>query len=353
MSISIKEYFALAGTSFTNDDARVIGPVLQEIATDGSVTAEAVVQAAHSANSPLRSYFEWDDKKAAHQYRVGQANYMINAVRVRFVSAGKEYATRAYRVVTKQYEGDAAGWDEDERSVEIVRSPNDEILAALREVDAWRVKYAHLSTFQNAKSFLVPIFNQIAEFRADLAGKEAMPIDGALGELTQWVQKYGDADAVSASALLGEHIHYMVEAINESWENFGRFKHDPALRRSLVEEENEELRERVRILEEMLNGKESLPPELRLTASEERVVSALLSRDVMTKEAISMALYSDRPDVAPELKIVDVFVCKIRAKIESHGLKIETHWGRGYSMPAESKQELRGMIAARKEAAAA
>jgi|SRR5580700_2392435 two-component system cell cycle response regulator CtrA len=352
MTISIKEYFALTGSSFSNDDARAIGPVLQEIATDGDVTAEAVVQAAHSANSPLRGYFEWDDKKAAHQYRVGQANHMINAVRVRFVSEGKEYATRAYRVAVKQHEGDAAGWDEDERSIEIVRSPNDEILAALREVDAWRVKYSHLAAFQNAKSFLVPIFNQVAEFRADLADAAPIPINGALGELVEWVQKYSNEEAVSASALLGEHIKYMAEAINESWESFGRFKHDPALRRSLVEEENEELRERVRMLEETMNGKELLPPELKLTASEERVVSALLSRDIMSKEAILTALYSDRADDAPEIKIVDVFVCKIRAKIEPHGLQIETHWGRGYSMSPESKQELRGMIAARKEAAA-
>jgi two-component system, cell cycle response regulator CtrA len=45
-----------------------------------------------------------------------------------------------------------------------------------------------------------------------------------------------------------------------------------------------------------------------------------------------------------------VFICKIRAKIEPFGINIETLWGRGYTMPPESKVELRGMIEAQRVA---
>lgn len=44
----------------------------------GSVTAEAVVAAATPETSPLHSEFEWDDTKAGHQYRLGQARELIH-----------------------------------------------------------------------------------------------------------------------------------------------------------------------------------------------------------------------------------------------------------------------------------
>lgn len=53
---------------------------------------------------------------------------------------------------------------------------------------------------------------------------------------------------------------------------------------------------------------------------------------VMTKEAILSNLYGGLDE--PDIKIVDVFICKIRAKLAKAGLKdvITTVWGRGYSV---------------------
>lgn len=33
-----------------------------------------------------------------------------------------------------------------------------------------------------------------------------------------------------------------------------------------------------------------------------------------------------------EIKLVDVYVCKLRKKLDGLGVVIETHWGRGYSL---------------------
>ncbi len=54
---------------------------------------------------------------------------------------------------------------------------------------------------------------------------------------------------------------------------------------------------------------------------------------VISKEALLRVLYPNR--AAPELKILDIFVCKIRKKIEeTFGITvIETAWGRGYFVP--------------------
>lgn len=75
-----------------------------------------------------------------------------------------------------------------------------------------------------------------------------------------------------------------------------------------------------------------------LTALEQRVVQALLDNKghAMSKEHLLQCIYFDRPGDLPDIKIVDVLVCKIRAK-KPKGLKIITHWGRGYEAVEVSK----------------
>ena len=46
---------------------------LDKLAVDGKLTAQAVVDAAREEGSPLHGFFEWDDNKAANEYRLLQA----------------------------------------------------------------------------------------------------------------------------------------------------------------------------------------------------------------------------------------------------------------------------------------
>lgn len=61
---------------------------------------------------------------------------------------------------------------------------------------------------------------------------------------------------------------------------------------------------------------------------------------VMSKEMIMGQIYTEGVDEEPEMKIIDVFVCKLRRKLtEAHpdsGGFIETVWGRGYRLPEQS-----------------
>ncbi|MGO8093196.1 helix-turn-helix domain-containing protein [Rhizobium leguminosarum] len=92
------------------------------------------------------------------------------------------------------------------------------------------------------------------------------------------------------------------------------------------------LEERIRQLEEALMPSIVIVPvEYQLTALEARVFSHLSSRELGTKQSIMMALYSDCAD-EPEIKIVDVFVCKMRRKLSKFGVRIETVWGQGYRL---------------------
>lgn len=53
---------------------------------------------------------------------------------------------------------------------------------------------------------------------------------------------------------------------------------------------------------------------------------------VLTKEHFLAHMYDERDE--PEVKIIDVFICKLRAKFKLYGVPdmIETIWGRGYIM---------------------
>jgi two-component system cell cycle response regulator CtrA len=73
---------------------------------------------------------------------------------------------------------------------------------------------------------------------------------------------------------------------------------------------------------------------LSLTGKEFALLQLLMLRKnmVMTKDAILNQLYGGMDE--PELKIIDVFVCKIRKKLAAVGLGdfIGTVWGRGYTV---------------------
>jgi two-component system cell cycle response regulator CtrA len=74
-----------------------------------------------------------------------------------------------------------------------------------------------------------------------------------------------------------------------------------------------------------------------LTGKEYTCLEFLASRRGMTvtKEMFLSHLYGGRDE--PEIKIIDVFICKLRRKLAEAGAPplIETVWGRGYTIPAD------------------
>lgn len=49
---------------------------------NGQLDPVAVVESARDPNSPMHSFFEWDDTEAARQYRLGQARQLIRRIKV-------------------------------------------------------------------------------------------------------------------------------------------------------------------------------------------------------------------------------------------------------------------------------
>lgn len=60
---------------------------------------------------------------------------------------------------------------------------------------------------------------------------------------------------------------------------------------------------------------------------------------VVSKEQLMTAIYSLNVEEEPEIKIIDVYVCKLRRKLKDMGFKIQTVWGSGYRMTWETGNE--------------
>lgn len=76
---------------------------------------------------------------------------------------------------------------------------------------------------------------------------------------------------------------------------------------------------------------------LHLTGKEYQMIELLSLRKgiTLTKEAFLTHLYGGMDE--PEMKIVDVFICKLRKKLRAAGgHPIETVWGRGYKLRDET-----------------
>ena len=83
---------------------------------------------------------------------------------------------------------------------------------------------------------------------------------------------------------------------------------------------------------------------VHLTSKEYQILELLILRKgaTQTKEMILNHLYGGKDE--PDLKIIDVFICKLRKKlaaVSSGGNYIETVWGRGYVLRSPADEELK------------
>lgn len=72
--------------------------------------------------------------------------------------------------------------------------------------------------------------------------------------------------------------------------------------------------------------------EIHLTGKEFKILELLSLRKnvTLTKDMILNHLYGGMDE--PELKIIDVFICKLRKKLAASDARLDTIWGRGYAL---------------------
>lgn len=79
-----------------------------------------------------------------------------------------------------------------------------------------------------------------------------------------------------------------------------------------------------------------------MTLTEGRVLYLLVSRDFVTKDAMYSHIYPPylADDDTPGIKILDVYICKLRGKLTHRGYNFETVWGRGWQMDKSKRDSL-------------
>ena len=122
-------------------DAQTIGEALEAIrvARGGELTPQNVVREPESPQHPLHGFFEWDNTKAAVQFRLDQARGIIRLVRVADTDA--EEAPRAFISIGSDKGTSYRSFGEVKASADLT----DAVLAAAqRELEAFERRYRSL-----------------------------------------------------------------------------------------------------------------------------------------------------------------------------------------------------------------
>lgn len=124
-------------------DVNVAVKVMKGLAEKGSLTPEALVDASRPEDAPLHSEFEWDDAKAAEEWRKQTGRVMIGSVVYIQEDQPKMPPVRAYYHIEQKesvYEPIEVILRNDEKADKLFR-------LAVRELSAFRDKYASIKSF--------------------------------------------------------------------------------------------------------------------------------------------------------------------------------------------------------------
>jgi hypothetical protein len=144
-NINRKELFKMAAykwktASYIKADAEKAGKMCEELERTGGLTAERLVEANEPEDAPLHDEFEWNDEKAAGEWRKQQARHIINSL---VIVSEKQDAepVRAFISIERaspNYE-----------SLDVIIHSEDKYAAllamALKELEAFKKKYSQLA----------------------------------------------------------------------------------------------------------------------------------------------------------------------------------------------------------------
>lgn len=104
-----------------------------------------------------------------------------------------------------------------------------------------------------------------------------------------------------------------------------------------LKRENEQLRDRLAVLEETFGANLRAPSILNLTRMQERIFCVLYRRGFCERDTILAAMYGvDMYD--RNSNSLEVILVSLRRKLAPHNIEIKSSYGRGYEMPEASQK---------------
>jgi hypothetical protein len=152
-------YQAKPGSHLTADAVRALGEAIDALNKGPGATPEALVELARNESSSIHRYFEWDDAKAADQYRLHQARYYLRSVVVEWVTEeGKTLHLRAFNPVYGEggvrWEGLKTAAQKDGEIQLLLERARAELRAFRKKYKALRVLDAGIELMREIDGFL-------------------------------------------------------------------------------------------------------------------------------------------------------------------------------------------------------
>lgn len=130
-------------------DAKAVGAHLELLRQQfkGELTPEDVLSDAKHDNSPLHSFFEWDNTAAAHQHRLAQARGLIRSVVAVYVDEEKKQPAMRAKAYVHIAEAGSPHYREAGHAMSQTKTRQLVLQRAWRELQAWRKRYADIKEF--------------------------------------------------------------------------------------------------------------------------------------------------------------------------------------------------------------
>ena len=145
--------------SYIRASAQDAGEMCDDLALRGKLTAKNLLDANRPEDAPLHGAFEWDDAKAAEEFRLGQARHIIACLVIKPETKTEPQVRCFYNLErsSPNYHSINAILDDTDSTELLLKN-------ALGELAAFQRKYAVLKK-------LSPVFGAIEQVRMDLDGE--------------------------------------------------------------------------------------------------------------------------------------------------------------------------------------
>lgn len=191
-TVSVMSFRIAPGARIAKRDADIVGRELLRLRTVGTLTRELVLDAAASVDSPLHRFFEWNNRSAAHEYRLVQAGYLLRSIEVVVHDAkGEPVALKAFYNVDT--ESDGRRWepmqfvfDDRELSARVLQD-------AYSMLEGWIARFKKYEWAQQAIPFATKALSKIKRRGKGRTGKgrTGKERNGGIGEARKGAERKG------------------------------------------------------------------------------------------------------------------------------------------------------------------
>lgn len=138
-------------------DAQKSGELFEQLSkTEEGLTASTLLEANKPESAPLHNEYEWNDEKAANEWRLQQSRHFINSITTIVMSDSEEQQVRAFHIVTEksQYEPIMAIIKEESKYERLLANAVLELEAFVRKYNTLKEIKTIIDSFEEMKEKL-------------------------------------------------------------------------------------------------------------------------------------------------------------------------------------------------------